>query len=133
MGRRSVLGQVVCHVLHQVGQDNLLAGGPGPHECGCLQVRQFVNFIFNKYYIFNLRCFTNATPHLLAFLAESPMVLCGIIPTWWLQDHMAEILLERPDGTYGWSSKLGRSLTVPELRTLLILRFEVGINNGLFI
>ena len=40
---------------------------------------------------------------------------------------MAEILLERPDGTYGWSSKLGRSLTVPELRALLILRFEVGI------
>ena len=40
---------------------------------------------------------------------------------------MAEVLLEKPDGGYGWSSKLGRSLTVPELRTLLILRYEVGI------
>ena len=40
---------------------------------------------------------------------------------------MAEILLEKPGGGYGWSSKLGRSLTVPELRTLLILRYEVGV------
>ena len=39
---------------------------------------------------------------------------------------MAEILLEKPGGGYGWSSKLGRSLTVPELRSLLILRYEVG-------
>ena len=39
---------------------------------------------------------------------------------------MAKILLEKPDGGYGWSSKLGRSLTVPELRSLLILRYEVG-------
>ena len=73
------------------------------------------------------RCFTDDTPHLLTFLAESPLVLCGIVPTWWLQDHMAEILLEKPGGGYGWSSKLGRSLTVPEFWTLLILRYEVGV------
>ena len=72
------------------------------------------------------RSYTNATPHHLTFLAESPLVLCGIIPTWWLQDNMAEILLERPDGSYGWSSELGKSLTVPELRALLILKFEVN-------
>ena len=37
--------------------------------------------------------FTDATPNALTFLAESPMVLCGIIPTDWLQGNMAEILL----------------------------------------
>ena len=39
---------------------------------------------------------------------------------------MGEILLERPDGSYGWSKELGKSLTVPELRALLILKFEVN-------
>ena len=73
------------------------------------------------------RSYTNATPHHLTFLAESPLVLCGIVPTWWLQDNMAEILLERPDGSYRWSNELGRSLTVPELRALLILKFAVSI------
>ena len=59
-------------------------------------------------------------------LSESPLVLCGIVPTDWLHDNMAQLLLEKPDGGYGWSTKLGRSLTVPELRSLLILRYEVG-------
>ena len=71
------------------------------------------------------RCYNDDTPNALTFLAESPLVLCGIIPTDWLQDHMGEILLEKPGGGYGWSSELGRSLTVPELRSLLILRYEV--------
>ena len=72
------------------------------------------------------RSFADVTPNALTFLAESPMVLCGIIPKDWLQDNMAEILWEKPDG--GWSSKLGRSLTVPELRSLLILRYEVRLH-----
>ena len=73
------------------------------------------------------RSFTDATPHVLTFLSESPLVLCGIIPTDWLQANMAKILLEKPDGGYGWSSKLGRSLTVPELRSLLILSYKVSV------
>ena len=64
------------------------------------------------------RSFTDATPHMLKFLSESPLVLCGIIPTDWL---------EKPEGGYGWSDKLGRSLTVPELRGLHILSYEVSV------
>ena len=57
-------------------------------------------------------------------LAESPIVLNGIIPTYWLQENMPEILLEKPGGGYGWSVALGKSLTVPELRSLLLLRYK---------
>ena len=72
------------------------------------------------------RAFTDAAPSDLMFLSESPLVLCGINPTSWLQANMAKILLERPDGGYGWSDKLGLSLMVPELRGLLILSYQVS-------
>ena len=75
------------------------------------------------------RAFTDALPCDLLFLSESPLVLCGIIPTSWLQANMAKILLERPDGGYGWSDQLGLSLTVPELRGLLILSYQVSRAN----
>ena len=75
------------------------------------------------------RAFTDASPGDLLFLSESPLVLCGIIPTSWLQANMAKILLERPDGGYGWSDKLCMSLTVPELRSLLILSYQVSRTN----
>ena len=59
------------------------------------------------------------------WLAESPLLLRGIVPTNWIHDNMAEILLQKPGGGYGWSEELGRSLKVPELRSLLLLRFKV--------
>ena len=61
------------------------------------------------------------------WLAESPLVLRGVVPTDWLQENMAEILLEKPGGGYGWTDALGRSLKVPELRSLLLLRYKVMI------
>ena len=72
------------------------------------------------------RAFTDAAPSDLIFLSESPLVLCGIIPTWWLQANMARILLEKTEGGYGWSDKLASSLAVPELRGLLILSYQVS-------
>ena len=90
----------------------------GKEVCKAFAIINNVLFIF--------RCHADATPGTLVYLSESPLVLCGIVPTEWLHDNMAQVLLEKPDGGYGWSTKLGRSLTVPELRSLLILRYEVG-------
>ena len=66
------------------------------------------------------------------WLAESPLVLRGVVPTDWLQENMPEILLEKPGGGYGWSDALGQSLKVPELRSLLLLRYKVMILKNIY-
>ena len=72
------------------------------------------------------RAYVDKKQHWLKFCSESPLVLCGIIPTVWLEDNMVRILLQKPGGGHGWSKELGTSLMVSELRALLKLKFKVN-------
>ena len=46
------------------------------------------------------RCYNDDSLSALVLLAESPIVWNGIIPTYWLQENMSEILLEKQGGRY---------------------------------